>query len=45
MTRITETSDQWWKTAVIYCLDIETFLDSDGDGTGDIAGLDRKSVV
>ena len=39
MTRITETSDQWWKTAVIYSLDIETFFDSDGDGIGDIAGL------
>ena len=33
------TSDQWWKGAVVYCLDIETFLDWDGDGTGDIAGL------
>ncbi|NLF05482.1 MAG: trehalose synthase [Actinomycetales bacterium] len=36
---MTETSDQWWKTAVVYCLDIETFFDSDGDGTGDVAGL------
>ena len=26
------TSDLWWKTAVIYCLDVETFLDWDGDG-------------
>src|SRR5690606_31164420 len=39
MSRITETSDQWWKTAVIYCLDIETFFDSDGDGVGDVAGV------
>ena len=39
MSRITETSDQWWKTAVVYCLDIETFFDSDGDGVGDIAGV------
>jgi trehalose synthase len=31
--------DLWWKDAVIYCLDIETFLDSDGDGTGDFNGL------
>ena len=23
--RITDTSDLWWKTAVVYCLDIETF--------------------
>ena len=40
--KITETSDQWWKTAVIYCLDVETFLDWDDDGTGDIAGLVQR---
>ena len=28
------TSDVWWKNAVVYCLDVETFLDSDGDGSG-----------
>jgi maltose alpha-D-glucosyltransferase/alpha-amylase len=33
------TSDVWWKNAVIYCLDVETFLDWDGDGCGDLAGL------
>ena len=33
------TSDLWWKNAVMYCLDVETFLDSDGDGCGDLAGL------
>jgi trehalose synthase len=32
-------SDVWWKNAVVYCLDIETFRDADGDGCGDIAGL------
>ncbi|CAN5463582.1 alpha-amylase family protein [soil metagenome] len=40
--RITETSDLWWKTAVVYCLDVETFLDWDGDGRGDIAGLVQR---
>jgi len=33
------TADLWWKNAVIYCLDVETFCDSDGDGIGDFAGL------
>jgi trehalose synthase len=33
------TSDLWWKNAVIYCLDVETFLDADGDGCGDLRGL------
>ena len=33
------TSDVWWKNAVIYCLDVETFLDWDGDGCGDLPGL------
>jgi trehalose synthase len=33
------TSDQWWKNGVFYCLDVETYLDTDGDGTGDFAGL------
>jgi trehalose synthase len=32
-------SDQWWKNAIVYCLDVETFLDWDGDGTGDFGGL------
>ncbi|MGF2950120.1 alpha-amylase family protein [Microbacterium alcoholitolerans] len=34
-----DTSDLWWRTAVFYCLDVETFQDSDGDGVGDFAGL------
>ncbi|HYF27956.1 MAG TPA: alpha-amylase family protein [Baekduia sp.] len=33
------TSDLWWKNAVLYCLDVETFFDLDGDGCGDFAGL------
>ena len=40
--RITETSDVWWKTAVIYCLDVETFLDWNDDGTGDFPGLAQR---
>jgi maltose alpha-D-glucosyltransferase / alpha-amylase len=32
-------SDRWYSNAVIYCLDVETFQDSNGDGVGDIPGL------
>src|SRR4051794_20092075 len=39
MMRLDETSDQWWRSAIVYCLDVETFLDSDGDGVGDFRGL------
>ena len=37
-TRI-ESGDLWWKNAVLYELDVETFMDSDGDGVGDFRGL------
>jgi trehalose synthase len=40
--RITDTSDLWWKNAVVYCLDVETFMDWDGDGCGDFAGLAQR---
>ena len=33
------TSDLWWKNAIVYCLDVETYHDADGDGCGDMAGL------
>ena len=39
---IAATADMWWKNAVIYCLDVQTFCDSDGDGVGDFAGLTSK---
>ncbi|KKB12857.1 trehalose synthase [Devosia geojensis] len=32
----------WYKNAVIYCLDVETFMDSNGDGVGDFAGLAHR---
>ncbi|SEL23103.1 maltose alpha-D-glucosyltransferase/ alpha-amylase [Blastococcus sp. DSM 46786] len=35
-------SDQWWKNAVVYSVDVETFMDSDGDGIGDFRGLTRR---
>lgn len=35
-------SDLWYKNAVIYCLSVETFMDSNGDGVGDFEGLSRR---
>jgi maltose alpha-D-glucosyltransferase/alpha-amylase len=32
-------NDLWYKNAVIYCLSVSTFMDSDGDGVGDFRGL------
>ncbi|GGM44368.1 trehalose synthase [Micromonospora sonchi] len=32
-------SDRWYSEAVVYCLDIDTYADSNGDGVGDIPGL------
>jgi maltose alpha-D-glucosyltransferase / alpha-amylase len=32
-------SEHWYDEAVIYCLDVETYADSDGDGYGDFRGL------
>ncbi len=31
--------DLWYKNAVIYCLDVEKYLDANGDGIGDFKGL------
>jgi maltose alpha-D-glucosyltransferase/alpha-amylase len=36
------TSDLWWKNAILYCLDVETFYDLDGDGCGDFPGLTER---
>jgi len=35
-------NDLWYKNAVIYCLSVETFMDANGDGIGDFAGLIRR---
>lgn len=37
--RSADSGDLWWKNAVFYCADIETFYDWNGDGTGDIRGM------
>jgi maltose alpha-D-glucosyltransferase/alpha-amylase len=31
--------ERWYTESVIYCLDVETFQDSNGDGIGDFQGL------
>jgi maltose alpha-D-glucosyltransferase/alpha-amylase len=34
--------DLWYKNAVIYCLDVEKYQDTNGDGIGDFEGLMRR---
>ena len=34
--------DLWYKNAVVYSIDVETFMDSNGDGCGDFEGLSRR---
>ena len=40
--KITDRSDLWWKTAVVYCLDVETYMDWNDDGSGDFEGLAHR---
>jgi maltose alpha-D-glucosyltransferase/alpha-amylase len=35
-------SDLWYKNAVVYCVSVETFMDTNGDGVGDFQGLMRR---
>ncbi len=35
-------TDLWYKNAIVYCLSVETFMDSNGDGVGDFRGLTRR---
>jgi maltose alpha-D-glucosyltransferase/alpha-amylase len=38
--------DLWYKNAIIFCLDVGTFADANGDGVGDFQGLcDRLSYL
>jgi maltose alpha-D-glucosyltransferase/alpha-amylase len=32
-------SERWYKEAVVYCVQVDLFADSDGDGCGDLPGL------
>ncbi|BDZ56134.1 alpha-amylase family protein [Agromyces marinus] len=40
--RATDRGDLWWKTAVVYCLDVETYMDWNDDGSGDFEGLANR---
>ena len=40
--RSSDTGDLWWKNAVFYCADVETFYDWNGDGTGDFRGMTER---
>jgi maltose alpha-D-glucosyltransferase/alpha-amylase len=35
-------NDLWYKNAIVYCLSVGSFMDSDGDGVGDFKGLMRR---
>ncbi len=35
-------NDLWYKNAIVYCLSVATYMDSDGDGVGDFKGLMRR---
>jgi maltose alpha-D-glucosyltransferase/alpha-amylase len=36
------TDDYWYRNAIIYSLDVETFMDANGDGVGDFEGLTER---
>jgi maltose alpha-D-glucosyltransferase/alpha-amylase len=36
------TSDLWWKNAIVYCVDTQAYLDTNGDGIGDLDGLTQS---
>jgi maltose alpha-D-glucosyltransferase/alpha-amylase len=34
--------DLWYKNAIVYCVSVGTYMDSNGDGIGDFEGLTRR---
>ena len=40
--RRADVGDLWWKSAVFYCADVETFYDWGGTGTGDVRGMAER---
>lgn len=39
---LSDTADLWYKNAIIYCVDVESYLDTDGDGVGDLRGIIQR---
>jgi maltose alpha-D-glucosyltransferase/alpha-amylase len=37
-----DSGDLWWKNAILYELDVETYMDSNADGVGDFPGLIQR---
>ena len=37
-----QAEDLWYKRAIVYCLDVETYMDGNGDGIGDFVGLRHR---
>lgn len=35
-------NDLWYKNAIVYCLSVGTYLDTNADGIGDFQGLQRR---
>jgi alpha-glucosidase len=42
MTRVMQKSADWWRGAVIYQIYPRSFMDSNGDGVGDLAGITER---
>jgi len=42
VSAIQATSDLWWKNAIVYCVDVGSYLDTNADGVGDLRGLTQR---